>query len=489
MLVRRCVLVGSLLLWGLTPSAGRAQTGFRYVHPTDPTCGGQSPCYTSIQAAVNAAAAGEHVVLQAGTYHEQISITSKNNTASASEADRIVIEIDPAATTGSVVLQGTVAQCTNGFVFRLQQSKFITIRGLTITGAGGQAISLLGGNNANQAIHLERLRLFGNGSSSCDGGITIARGNPNTLVLNSLIYANGRTGFTTIDADGGPHYLIGNTIHANQWSGVSVTRNHETWLVNNAITGNGTASGSTGGRFGVTRENSTSPNPGSIHLLNNLICGNRLGEISGPALDATDSANLTPTGSEGPGVTASAGCGIVSNVYGDLSGPDGVANTVDDDFTPVTASPLLDAGLDPRTLGLDAAFNPLLESDYLAPASRPKPGSANGPSRFDIGAREPGVADQIAPLATILAPPENSYVRGGVAVQAQATDEGTGVAGLTLRIGTRPLTPTLTPSLPPPAPSVTANATWDTTTFADGSSPSPPRRRMPPATRVPRREC
>ena len=380
-----------------------------------------------------------------------------------------MIEADPAAEVGSVVLQGAVTQCTNGFAIRLQQSKFITIRRLTITGAGGQAISLLGGNNQNQAIHLERLRIFGNGSGSCDGGITIARGNPGTLILNSLIDANGRNGISTIDADGGPHYLIGNTIHGNQWSGISVTRSHEAYLVNNAITGNGTAAGSTGGRFGVTRESSTTPNLGGIHLLNNLICGNRLGEINGPALDGTDSGNLTPTGSEGPGVTARAGCNVPANVYADVAGADGVANTADDDFTPATGSSLLDAGLDPRTLGLDPVFNPLLEADYLKPAARPRLGSPGGTARFDVGARELDVADVIAPLVTILAPPADSYVRLQVPVAAQATDDGSGIATFTLRIGIQALTTTLTPSIPPPAPAVTANATWDTTAFADGA--------------------
>jgi hypothetical protein len=462
-------LVGALLAVVLIPSSLPAQSGFRYVHPTDPTCGNHNPCYTTIQAAVNAATAGEHVILQSGTYHQQVNVTAKNTTPSATEADRIVIEADPVADVGSVVLQGSVTQCTNGYAIRLQQSKFITVRGLTITGAGGQAISLLGGNNQNQAIHLERLRIYGNGSASCDGGITIARGNPGTVVLNSLIYANGRNGFATIDADGGPHYLIGDTIHANQWSGVSVTRNHEIYLVNNAITANGTAPGSTGGRFGVSRESSTSPQPAGIHLLNNLVCGNRLGEINGPALDASDSANLTPTGTEGPGVTGRAGCDVVSNVYGDVDGPDGVANTSDDDFTPVTASPLLDAGLDPRTLGLDTAFNPLLESDYLKTAARPRLGTPGGTARFDIGAREPDVVDEIAPLVAILAPPANSYVRLQVPVQAQATDQGSGVATFALRVGTQALTATLNPALRPPAASVTASATWDTTGVPDGT--------------------
>ena len=55
-------------------------------------------------------------------------------------------------------------------------------------------------NNQNTAIHLERNRLFGNGSGSCNGGITIARGNPGTLIVK---YDARRRRVTTTYADGG----------------------------------------------------------------------------------------------------------------------------------------------------------------------------------------------------------------------------------------------------------------------------------------------
>jgi hypothetical protein len=462
------LLLAAAATLALAPAPAVAQV-VRHVNGSDPTCGGQAPCYGTIQAAIDAAQAADTIRLAPGTYAEQLSISGKNNTAGSSEADRIVIEVDPAAPVGSVVLQGTVSQCTQGHAVRFQQSKFITLRGLTITGAGGQAISLMGGNNDNHAIHLERLRLHGNGSGSCNGGITIARGNADTVIANSLIYGNGRNGITFIDADGGPHTLVGNTIHANAWSGVNVARNHDVLLVNNAITGNGTASGSTGGRFGVKREDSTGPNPAGIRLLNNLLCGNRLGEIQGPALDSTDAGNLTPTGAEGPGVVASPGCDVPTNVYANVAGPDGQANTGDDDVTPVTASPLLDAGVDPRTLGLSATLDPIVEADYLAPAARPRVGTAGGTAAFDIGAREIDLGDAIAPSVTINAPPANAHIRGSVPVEAEATDAGSGVASLMLRVGTQSLSATLTPTPPPPAPSVTATALWDTTLFADGS--------------------
>jgi RHS repeat-associated protein len=399
-----------------------------YVNPTDPTCQGHAPCYQTIQAAVDAVLAGDTIRIQAGTYQEQVNISGKNNVPGASEADRILLEADPAAPVGSVVLTGAVTQCTNGYAIRLQQSRYITIRGLTITGAGGQAISLMGGNNQNTAIHIERNRLWSNGSPECNGGITIARGNPDTLILNNEIFANGRNGITFIDADGGPHFLINNTIHRNAWSGVNVARTHEVHLVNNLITGNGTASGSTGGRFGVKREGSTSPQPAGITLQNNLICGNRLGEIDGPALDATDSNNLTPTGSEGPGVTASPGCEVSSNVYANLNGLDTQPNTADDDFTLAPTSPAIDRGMDPRTLGLNPSFNPLFEADFSGEGRRPRDGNGSGTAEFDMGALEAGQAAR--PTITNLNP--NTGVHGQTINLLTVTGERLGGAtGLT----------------------------------------------------------
>ena len=379
-------LVGAFLASSMT---AKSQGRILHVSATDPTCQGRAPCYRTIQGAVTAAGAGDRVVVLAGVYAEQVSIVAKNGATGATEPDRLVIEADPGAPPDSVVLRGPGGPCTNGHAIRVQRSKFVTIRGLAITGFGGEAIALQGGNNGNLGIHVERNRIFGNAKGSgdsCTGGITIARGNPGTVIANNLIYANGRHGVATLDADGGPHYVVGNTIHANGWSGVHVTRSHETFLVNNAITGNGTASGSTGGRFGVAREPSTSPRPAGIHLLNNLLCGNRLGEISGPALDPTDTGNLTPTGTEGPGVSASPGCQMLSTVYAHLAGADGTANDLDDDFTPGDGSPLIDRGLDPRTLGL--GLDDVLEADARGERARPRNATGSVTPRFDIGAIE-----------------------------------------------------------------------------------------------------
>ena len=270
----------------------------------------------------------------------------------------------------------------------MKQSKFITIRGLTITGTGGQAISLMGGNNGNQEIHIELNRIFGNGSSSCNGGITIARGNPGTLIVNNLIYANGRNGITFEDADGGPHYIINNTISGNQWNGIEVARNHILTIANNIVNKNGIASGSTGGRFGIKRESSSGPQPLGIKLRNNLVCGNTLGEINGPVLDATDTGNFTPQGSEGLGVSAFPGCELPANLFANLNGLDSLPNTADDDFSLRQNSLAIDIGMDPRTLGFNPAFNPIFEADFAVEGVRPADGNADRVVSFDAGAFE-----------------------------------------------------------------------------------------------------
>jgi hypothetical protein len=445
------------------PSGATAAT-VRHVDRSDGTCGGQAPCYGGIQAAVNAAQPGDTVQVPAGDYVEQVTIVGKNAGALA-EASRIIIQADPSASAGSVVLHGAVGQCAQGHAIRVQQSRFVTIRGLTITGAGGAGIALSGGTAQNAAIRIERNRIIGNGGAGCDGGngITIAGGNVGTLILNNVIVGNAHSGIATLDADGGPHTVAQNTIHGNGWNGLAATRSHVLLLANNAITGNGTQSGSTGGRAGVRRDTGGLP-AATVVLRNNLICGNRLGELAGPVLDVVDGANLTPTGGEGPGVVASPGCELPARVYRSLAGVDQAVGTGDDDPTPAPGSPLIDRGVDPRTL-LTPELNTRLEADYFEEGVRPLAGTSGAAARFDIGAVE-ARADATPPAVTFLAPPANAHLRGNVPVQARATDAAGRVTGVTLRAGSQALSATLDPA--PPAPAVTASATWSTGGSADG---------------------
>ena len=451
-------VLASLFLALASVAASEAGT-VHHVSRTDPACGGRIPCYGTIQAAVNVAQAGDRVLIQPGTYVEQVSVAGKN-AGVITPAGRILIHADPAAPAGSVILHGAVSQCVNGHAIRVRQSRFVTIRGLTITGAGGAAIALAGGGDRNLGVHIERNRLVGNGGAGCDGGITIAAGNAGTVIANNLVLANRRNGIATVDGEGGPHTVVQNTIHGNGWNGVSVTRGHVLLLTNNAITGNGIEPGATGGRVGVRRE--TAPLALTIALRNNLICGNRLGEIAGPVLDGSDGANLTPTGAEGPGVTASPGCAAGGSVYRSL--PSGGSFMLDDDPAPAPGSPLIDRGLDPRTV-LTPDLNVRFEADYFDEGVRPLAGSAGGVPRFDIGAVE-ARRDTRAPSLAFQAPAANAHVRGTVTTRAQAADPGGAVTALSLRTSGGELTAALAPS--PPAETIVATAAWNTASGSDG---------------------
>ncbi len=78
----------------------------------------------------------------------------------------------------------------------------------------------------------------------------------------------------------------------------------------------------------------------------------------------------------------------MTNIYAALNGADGLSNTPDDDFTLATASPAIDHGIDPRTLGLGPNIDPLFTADFTAEAVRPRDGNGGGVAAFDMGALE-----------------------------------------------------------------------------------------------------
>ena len=163
-------------------------------------------------------------------------------------------------------------------------------------------------------------------------------------------------------------------------------------------------------------------------------------------------------------MTASPGCDNPALVYRDLAGADHASGSLDDDPTPAAASPLIDRGLDPRTV-LTPDLNARFEADYFGESVRPAAGSAGGPARFDIGAAE-ARSDGQAPAVVFQTPAANAHLRGPVTVQALATDAGGAVAMVTLRGATQELTATLVPQAP--ASPITATASWNTAMVADG---------------------
>jgi sugar lactone lactonase YvrE len=77
------------------------------------------------------------------------------------------------------------------------------------------------------------------------------------------------------------------------------------------------------------------------------------------------------------------------------------------------------------------------------------------------------IHDGVAPAVTLTVPAAASFVRGTVAVSAQASDAGSGIATMTLAADGAPLPTTVAPALPSAA--VTASASWTTTALGDGA--------------------
>jgi hypothetical protein len=179
-------------------------------------------------------------------------------------------------------------------------------------------------------------------------------------VFNNLIRANGRNGvLVDCGVQNAPKYFVNNTIAHNGFNGVFVgdSLEDEIFLVNNLIVGNGTAAGTTGGRFGVFREPvapGTGPGTRTIMILrNNLLYGNAGGDIGNiiQTLDAGDSGNLTTTGAEAPACFGgAAGCAgaIAGCAFPDCSAghllDEIFADPLNGDFRLAADSPAIGAG-------------------------------------------------------------------------------------------------------------------------------------------------
>ena len=124
--------------------------------------------------------------------------------------------------------------------------------------------------------------------------------------------------------------MVGNTIIRNEGNGLYLARGAQASVWNNIVSFNGIRRNGRGGQTlrHPTPTRAATGHDADVDIRNNLICGNGRGEIQGPPLEMDDIGNLTPTGSEGPGTTASPDCAIVDEVFQDLDGVDGVLGYV-----------------------------------------------------------------------------------------------------------------------------------------------------------------
>ena len=108
-----------LSMFAVAPVYGQTT---HYVNPDD-ICGGNTPCYTTIQAAINAAAAGDTIIVAAGTYPEKLVINKAGITL---QGDGSYPMIQPALATSNKYDTVIAIQAAD-----------VTIRGLDVSNALG----------------------------------------------------------------------------------------------------------------------------------------------------------------------------------------------------------------------------------------------------------------------------------------------------------------------------------------------------------------
>ena len=231
--------------------AGRAvAAGTVYiVDATSPTCGAQGPGtpaqpFCTIAGAANVAAAGDTVLVQAGTY-PGTAVNPKNS------------GVTFAANSGVTISGGTKA-------FAISSRNNITISGFTITNTGSNAISVSGGSNVTISNNVESFAGtpitspgFGIYLSNVAGGLVqgnvthdnsahgiylsgtttgvMVRGN--TSYHNAYQYQRNANG---IDVIAPGNSIVGNVTYSNEDSGINMyTGANNTYIADNLTYGNG----------------------------------------------------------------------------------------------------------------------------------------------------------------------------------------------------------------------------------------------------------
>jgi hypothetical protein len=176
-----------LILWVLSASNVGANPDILYVSATDPTCAGHSPCYTTIQAAVDAAADGHEIRVAAGTYTginhygdlAQVVYISKSVTIRGGYPNAFTEPPDPEAHITTLNAQGL------GRVMYITGDVTTTIEGLRIT--AGNAAELGG---------------VSKGRGDAGGGVFII--SATATIRKNLLIAN------TADEGGGLYLVFSN---------------------------------------------------------------------------------------------------------------------------------------------------------------------------------------------------------------------------------------------------------------------------------------
>ena len=243
-----------------------------------------SQIYPSLQAAVNAAVAGDALEI-AGTCAGETKVEKNLSLERASGAGGKPTLLGRVTTSGGVTLHFTQLKLTNGF--DAAEGGAIYVSGCTSTG------SINGGESAAG----RELALYMVSSHVTEAAIGMAG---SASITKSVISGNSGTGISVL----GPLELVSSTVSKNAGVGI-VTAWYGASLINSKVTGN------KGGGIQAANAN--------LYLLNSTVSGNTGAEQGGGISSGNSEVRLAGTSSVSKNSTAGTGGGIRASDWTDVT--------------------------------------------------------------------------------------------------------------------------------------------------------------------------
>jgi parallel beta-helix repeat protein len=233
-----------------------------YVDDDDPTCGGNSPCHATIQAAINAASNGDTISVNPGTYDEALTITKPITLSGADNTNTIITYTGPAVEQlvflgtnsgldldGPVVIENFTFFNGGGLYGDNDLLKFrargvggqITIRNNIFDGDGDGTISSPA-KAIEEAMQASNFVITRNEFNNCQYGIWLNGGQNGEISNNAFSGStSGAIGMGGSDAGPlAPHNLtvMGNALDNGTFGLVLAQNIHDVLFSCNAITNN-----------------------------------------------------------------------------------------------------------------------------------------------------------------------------------------------------------------------------------------------------------
>lgn len=450
----------TLSIFALASDSAMAEGAILHVPADQPT----------IQAAINAAANGDTVLIAPGTYFENINFSGKAITVTSAQGPAATI-ID-GASSGPVVTfaasesvqsvlsgvtlqhgEGTFASGYNGGGVHIQNAS-PTISGNVITnntaGANGGGISVESGSPVIMNNTITNNGQIPGSSGGLGGGLYISGMGAAMVIGNTVasnLEANGSGGAIAVNV--ASPVIQKNTIRRNsafsQGGAIYIINGSSPSIVENLIVGNDAGMG--GGVYWLvpvgnapslvsnTFNNNTASSQGSAVYASGFNSSARLIDniiVSSTGVNALYCATTySPTSPivkandvfVSSGIPYDGSCSSLNGTNGNISADPKFRNGGADDYHLLSGSPATDTGIsDPSLLPADLDGNPRIQD-----------GDGDGTAVVDMGAYEaPAPADVTAPVTTASANPRANaagWNNTNVAVTLTAADNtgGTGV--------------------------------------------------------------